>query len=102
VDWHYHPLAEEELGEAAVFYCQRTARIGDEFLDELNIAIDQLLTHPESGAVTSIDMQQRMREKLADYDWIVGEFGEQIVGYAYYNAFRARTWQRSLRDITNV
>ena len=51
MDWHYHPLAEEELGEAAVFYGQRTARIGDEFLDEVDIAIGQLLTHPESGAV---------------------------------------------------
>ena len=33
----------EELGEAAVFCGQRTTRIGDEFLDEVDIAIG----HPE-------------------------------------------------------
>lgn len=54
----------------------------------------------ETTAVTPTEMQQRIREKLADYDWIVGEREEQIIGYAYYGAFRARAAYRQTVEST--
>jgi L-amino acid N-acyltransferase YncA len=44
----------------------------------------------ETEIVPADEMRQRIREKLESYDWIVGEDGQKIVGYAYYGPFRAR------------
>jgi L-amino acid N-acyltransferase YncA len=44
----------------------------------------------ETTPVEVSEMEQRIKEKLADYDWIVGELNQQIVGYAYYGSFRRR------------
>lgn len=54
----------------------------------------------ETTAVAADEMEQRMQEKLAHYDWIVGKSGEQIVGYAYYGAFRARAAYRQTVEST--
>jgi L-amino acid N-acyltransferase YncA len=45
----------------------------------------------ETAAVSPEDMKQRIQEKLARYDWIVGECDQQVIGYAYYDSFRVRT-----------
>jgi L-amino acid N-acyltransferase YncA len=44
----------------------------------------------ETTPVDASEMRQRIKEKLAKYDWIVGELNHQIVGYAYYGSFRPR------------
>src|SRR5262245_4783642 len=44
----------------------------------------------ETEAVGPPEMGERIREKLLRYDWLVGEQDGEIVGYAYYGAFRAR------------
>lgn len=44
----------------------------------------------ETQAVSVADMQQRIQEKIVKYDWLVGEFEQEIIGYAYYGSFRAR------------
>jgi L-amino acid N-acyltransferase YncA len=44
----------------------------------------------ETVAVSTREMEQRIKEKVANYDWIVGELNDQIVGYAYYGSFRPR------------
>jgi L-amino acid N-acyltransferase YncA len=45
----------------------------------------------ETEIVPADEMRRRIREKLESYNWIVAEHGREIVGYAYYGAFRART-----------
>jgi L-amino acid N-acyltransferase YncA len=44
----------------------------------------------ETSAVSPQEMRERIREKLTQFDWVVGEFNHQIVGYAYYGSFRHR------------
>lgn len=36
------------------------------------------------------EMQSRIMDKLEHYDWLVGEIGGEMVGYAYYGTFRPR------------
>ena len=46
--------AEEEMIEAAVFYEAASTRLGSEFLDDVQRAIDRLCAHPHAGeAITS-------------------------------------------------
>lgn len=44
----------------------------------------------EVAAVSTDEMKIRIQEKLAHYDWLVGEIDNEIIGYAYYGAFRPR------------
>lgn len=45
----------------------------------------------EVEAISPLDMKQRVQEKVEKYDWLVGELDREIVGYAYYGAFRSRS-----------
>lgn len=44
----------------------------------------------ETKAIDELEMRRRIQEKLATHDWLVAEVSGQIVGYAYYGAFRPR------------
>jgi plasmid stabilization system protein ParE len=44
------PPAEEEMTEAALFYERAAARLGDDFLDDVQFAIDSVRERPELGA----------------------------------------------------
>jgi L-amino acid N-acyltransferase YncA len=44
----------------------------------------------ETAPLDVSDLKQRIEEKLVEYDWIVVELNQQIVGYAYYGSFRPR------------
>lgn len=44
----------------------------------------------ETQEVGVAEMQARIRDKLEKHDWIVGEVGGALVGYAYYGTFRPR------------
>ncbi len=41
-----HPAAEDETQQAALWYDQKKPGLGDEFMDELSEALDQVLAHP--------------------------------------------------------
>ena len=43
------PPAEEEMTEAALFYEKAAAGLGDDFLDDVQVAIDSVRDHPELG-----------------------------------------------------
>lgn len=44
----------------------------------------------ECEPVSTGEMKQRIANTVANHDWLVGERNNQIVGYAYYGAFRLR------------
>lgn len=44
----------------------------------------------ETAAISAPDMKQRTQEKVEQYDWLVGELNQAIIGYAYYGRFRSR------------
>ncbi|MBE9179294.1 N-acetyltransferase [Oculatella sp. LEGE 06141] len=44
----------------------------------------------ETETISPLEMKKRVQEKVAKHDWLVGEFNQEIVGYAYYGSFRSR------------
>ncbi|MGB3516176.1 MAG: N-acetyltransferase family protein [Elainellaceae cyanobacterium] len=44
----------------------------------------------ELETINALAMQQRIQEKRVHHDWLVGVVNQEIIGYAYYGAFRAR------------
>jgi phosphinothricin acetyltransferase len=50
---------------------------------------DTVITFEEE-AVSEAEMADRIAEKLERHEWLVGESGGRIVGYAYYGSFRSR------------
>lgn len=48
-EYELHPLAEEEMNEAARFYEGRLSGLGDDFLDEFERCVSQIVSYPESG-----------------------------------------------------
>jgi len=45
----YHRLAADELVKSALFYDQRRAGLGDEFLSEVDAAVAELSGNPYGG-----------------------------------------------------
>lgn len=45
----FHPLAEQELNEAASYYNTVSPGLGTTFLDEVERAVKQILEHPEAA-----------------------------------------------------
>jgi toxin ParE1/3/4 len=46
----FHPLAEQELLDAATYYAQEQPGLEIEYLDEVERAINLLIRHPEAGS----------------------------------------------------
>jgi len=44
----------------------------------------------ETDVVSPEEMTKRIKEKIIKYDWLVGEAGQEVIGYAYYGPFRPR------------
>ena len=47
----FHPLAEQELVEAAQFYETRAAGLGSDFIREVEHTLAQIAANPEAGSV---------------------------------------------------
>ena len=44
----------------------------------------------ETSPVDASTIASRMHERLEHHDWLVGDLGGRIAGYAYYGSFRSR------------
>lgn len=49
----FHPLAEQELNEAASYYDAANPGLGATFLDEVERAVKQILEHPEASPLVN-------------------------------------------------
>jgi toxin ParE1/3/4 len=47
----FHPLAEQELIEAAAYYQEQKLELGLEYLEEVEHAINFLIQYPEAGSI---------------------------------------------------
>jgi L-amino acid N-acyltransferase YncA len=54
----------------------------------------------ETEAVNPTEMGRRIREKIAQFEWIVGVLAEKIIGYAYYGHYRERAAYRQTVEST--
>ena len=58
----YHQLAAKELIESASFYEQRREFLGEEFLEEVDLAVEAILKNPNFGRFgKSNTLSQRMK-----------------------------------------
>ncbi len=56
----------------------------------------------ETVAITPAEMAGRIREKIAQYNWLVGEVDGRIVGYSYFGSFRPRAAYRETVESTII
>jgi toxin ParE1/3/4 len=49
----FHPMAEQELNDAASYYSTQSPGLGTAFLDEVQRAVDQILEHPEAAPLVN-------------------------------------------------
>lgn len=56
--YEFHPEAEQEFVEAAVYYERRIAGLGERFGSEVSHAIERLLGYPELGFPIDSDLRR--------------------------------------------
>ena len=49
----FHPMAEQELNDAASYYNAQSPGLGHASLDEVQRAVDQILEHPEAAPLVN-------------------------------------------------
>ncbi len=55
-----HPLAEQELVEAAQFYETRAPGLGSDFIREVEHMLTQIAANPEAGSVSAGTIRRRL------------------------------------------
>ena len=56
----FHPLAEQELNEAASYYNAASPGLGTAFLDEVEHAVKQILEHPEASPLVNRVVRRKL------------------------------------------
>lgn len=56
--YEFHPEAEQEFLEAAVYYEQKISGLGEGFGSEVRHAIELLLEYPEFGSPVDSDLRR--------------------------------------------
>jgi toxin ParE1/3/4 len=56
----FHPLAEQELNEAANYYNAASPGLGRAFLDEVEHAVTQILEHPEAAPLVNRVVRRKL------------------------------------------
>jgi L-amino acid N-acyltransferase YncA len=69
---------------------QASPRDAERFCEIYNWYVLNTIITFELEPISSIEMSERIVQKLEKYDWLVGEHEQDIVGYAYAGSFRAR------------
>lgn len=64
MDFRYLPPAEEEMIEAALFYEKQARRLGIEFLDDVQRAVDRLRDNPKSGEVVVNELRRGLLSRF--------------------------------------
>ena len=56
----FHPLAEQELNEAASYYNAASPGLGTAFLDEIEHAVKQILEYPEASPLVNRVVRRKL------------------------------------------
>ncbi len=60
VDASFHPLAERELNDAALYYENESPGLGDRFLEDVLQCVEAIRRHPASGAPVRGEIRRRL------------------------------------------
>jgi toxin ParE1/3/4 len=56
----FHPMAEQELNDAASYYNAQSPGLGHASLDKVQRAVDQILEHPEAAPLVNCLMRRKL------------------------------------------
>ena len=60
----FHPLAEQELNDAAQYYELESPGLGDAFLLEVQRCCDGIVEYPEAGSVAVESIRRRLLRRF--------------------------------------
>src|SRR5215204_2540605 len=64
ISYRFLTPAEEEMTEAAQFYEAASSRLGTDFLDDVQRAIDRLCDHPRAGEAITSDFRRTLLHRF--------------------------------------
>jgi toxin ParE1/3/4 len=101
-DVAFHPLAEQELVEAANFYEARAAGLGHDFIREVEHMLAQIVATPEAGTILSGTIRRRLVRRFPFA--ILYQAGAKNVSVIALMHLRRRPgyWRRRLWDNTET
>jgi len=77
--------AEEEMTEAALFYETRSGGLGNDFLDDVQQAVDRLSDYPHSGEQIDFGLKRTLLHRFPfSLIYAVEQTGIVIVAVAHY------------------
>lgn len=93
-----HPDADAELIEAARYYELRQPGLGSDLLEEVERALDQILTYPEASQKIGRRVQRKPLWRFP-YNLVYAIYPERIrlVAFAHQKR-RPYYWQRRLKN----
>lgn len=60
----FHPLTEEELNEAALYYETVSSGLGNAFIDEAERTVQQILGHPKAAPEVRRGVRRKLMRKF--------------------------------------
>lgn len=61
IGYRFLSPAEEEMSEASLFYDAASSGLGDDFLDDVQQALDRLCGHPQVGEAFTPDLRRLLK-----------------------------------------
>lgn len=90
--------AERELREAVAYYDDQKSGLGDQFLDEVESAIERVLQFPYAHGLVGVEIR-RIRTKRFPYSLIYKVYQNEIVFLAVMHGRRKPdSWKKNLED----
>lgn len=87
--YEFHPEAEQEFVEAAVYYERRIAGLGERFGSELRHAIERLLEYPKLGSPIDSDLRRILLARFPYF--LIYSFSPDLLRVIAMAAARQRT-----------
>lgn len=98
----FHPLAEQELIEAAKFYETRAAGLGNDFVREVEHMLAQVVANPEAGNILTGTVRRRLIRRFP-FAILYQAGGENLLVIALMHLRRRPGyWRKRLRDDTKT
>ena len=64
IPYRFLSPAEEEMTEAALFYDAASSRLGSDFLDDVQVAIDRVRDYPQAGEVIASGLRRTLLHRF--------------------------------------
>jgi toxin ParE1/3/4 len=98
----FHPLAEQELVEAATFYEASATGLGNDFVREVEHMLAQIVAAPEAGTIFSGTIRRRLVRRFPfAILYQVGAKNVSVIALMHQHR-RPGYWRRRLPDNTKT